>query len=303
MKEGITIYQSIWLKPFYNDNKDYQTLNTSSRYLGGWRNEKLFYLSWAYSLCRLKKYYPNVCLVSDELGKELFINKLGLHYDDVQCNLDELNIKNSSLWALGKLKTYSNANVPFLHFDGDVFIWDKIKPFTRNNELIFQNYEYNEEYYRLSLIEILDNFSFIPSFLENIVKKNKNIISLNAGVIGTNDSDFLKEYTDLAFEFVDKNKAHLSNINIGRFNTVYEQLLCFEIAKKRRIKLTPLLKVSKTDNTANMLKLVNFIEVPTKIKYIHPLGFWKKKKEIGFHLVARFENEFPDEYNRINSLL
>ena len=48
---------------------------------------------------------------------------------------------------------------------------------------------------------------------------------------------------------------------------------------------------------------MNFIEVPTKVKYIHALGFWKKKKEIGFHIEAMFENEFPNEYNRIISLL
>ena len=40
--------------------------------------------------------------------------------------IDSLNEYDENLWALAKIKAYQTMNVPFLHVDGDVFIW---KPF------------------------------------------------------------------------------------------------------------------------------------------------------------------------------
>lgn len=286
------IYQSLWLKPALVNEKD-GFLAGNQRFNGGWYTPELYYLSLAYSFYKLKFYYNNVSLICDKYAKTLLVDILGLTYENVIIELDKIDTSFSKSWALGKIHAYSIAKAPFQHYDGDVFLWAKTKLFTTKNELIFQNYEYNETYYRDSLTEIHEKLSFIPDELKNI---NKNIVSINAGVIGCNSSDFIKEYTETALEFVYVNSNYLKFIDQGRFNTVFEQLLCYKIAKRRKLKMTPNLRVSKTNNTANFNKFTNFYGVPENVKYIHPLGFKKKIDLIGAHIHKWFNYEFPIEY-------
>jgi hypothetical protein len=286
------IYQSLWLQPaLTSENEGFIAGN--NRFNGGWYTPELYYLSLAYSFYKLKYHYSNVSLICDHYANTLLVDILGLTYENVNMELDKIDISFSKSWALGKIYAYRIANNPFQHYDGDVFLWERTKQFTTKNELIFQNYEYNETYYRDSLTEIHEKLSFIPSELKNI---NKNIVSINAGVIGCNSADFIKEYTEKALEFVHTNSNCLKFIDQGRFNTVFEQLLCYKIAIKRKIKMTPNLRVSRTNNSYNLNKLTNFYNIPDSIKYIHPLGFKKKIDLMGAHLHKWFNYEFPDEY-------
>ena len=55
----------------------------------------------------------------------MLIDKLGLPYTNVFCDLDKLNGYHTQLWALPKLHTYTQQETSFLHVDSDVFIWEK----------------------------------------------------------------------------------------------------------------------------------------------------------------------------------
>ena len=300
-----TIYQSMWFKPYLFD-KSKDAMFDSSRNLGGWTLKRHFYMAWALSLYRLKTYYKDLVLVTDEIGYDLFINKLNFPYTEVDTSLEKLE-NNYSLWAIGKLEAYGKAKNDFLHLDGDVFIWKKIQPFKVKNELIVQNFEYNQEFYKSSLVEIEKYFDFIPNEIYKIVKSKKNIISFNAGTFGSNNIDFIKEYKDKAIEFVNKNKNCLENVDISRFNTVYEQLFCYYLAKKRDVKITPLFKersYSKNDINSSKLysgALVNFFEIE-KMNYIHPLANFKKSLIIAYQIEKLLEYEFPSVYKKIIEL-
>ena len=306
MKEDVTIYQSMWFKPFIHDISNSDGLLNNGRNLGGWLKKKYFYIAWALSIYRIKKHYKKTVLVTDLIGKELLIDKLKFPYDEVDLELENLDT-NHSLWAIGKLKTYAKPKTPFLHLDGDVFIWKKLPNFSHRNELIIQNFEYNENYYSLSLEEIDKYFDFIPNDIYKIVKERKNIVSVNAGTFGSNDNSFISQYVDAALEFVERNIAVLKHTDIGRFNTVYEQLLCYYMAKKRNIKITPVFKEvlpnKKKDVKSKLFngQLVNFLE-NNKLNYIHPLGMNKKSLMISYQMEKRLEYEFPKIYKQILEL-
>ena len=92
----------------------------------GWLNPIYHYASWILSCNQLRKYYDDVILITDRAGYDVLINKLHLPYTDVIVCLDELLSKyNSNLWALAKIKAYSILDEPFIHVDGDVFVWDR----------------------------------------------------------------------------------------------------------------------------------------------------------------------------------
>lgn len=105
------IIQSLWSKP--------------SLITGGWSEKTFYYMSWALSCLKLKEFYNSVELFTDKKGKEFLIDRLQLPYDKVNIVLDDLNEFNSRLWALGKIYTYSIQHEPFIHVDGDVYIYGK----------------------------------------------------------------------------------------------------------------------------------------------------------------------------------
>ncbi|MCP9547660.1 hypothetical protein NNC77_16005 [Prevotella copri] len=48
---------------------------------------------------------------------------------------------------MAKIKAYQSIKEPFIHVDGDVFIWTKIDESLRDLELIVQNEETTTDYY------------------------------------------------------------------------------------------------------------------------------------------------------------
>jgi hypothetical protein len=95
------IIQSFWTKPFLQ-SPDLQ----DSRMNGGWPARKYNYFSWALSCLQLCRYYQNVELVTDDLGKFILIEKLKLPYTSVKTELNRINDYNAGLWALGKICAY-----------------------------------------------------------------------------------------------------------------------------------------------------------------------------------------------------
>ena len=93
------IVQSFWTKPFLSGGKGM----AGTRLNGGWPEKKFNYFSWALSCLQLRKYYDNVQLVTDDLGKELLIEKMQLPYSSVTTDLNQLDKYNANLWALGKI--------------------------------------------------------------------------------------------------------------------------------------------------------------------------------------------------------
>jgi hypothetical protein len=57
---------------------------------------------------------------------------------------------NPSLWAIPKILTYGKQQTPFIHVDGDVFVFEKFSNELSNARLIAQNPEIGTEYYQKS---------------------------------------------------------------------------------------------------------------------------------------------------------
>src|ERR1700730_5036463 len=127
------IIQSFWSKPSREISSD--------KSMGGWLEKKNNYMSWALSCLQFRSFYDEVELVTDRYGYDLLINQLELPYTNVKIVLDDLNDFHSDLWALGKIYAYSLQDEPFIHADGDIYIWEKFSDKIENAELVAQNIE------------------------------------------------------------------------------------------------------------------------------------------------------------------
>ncbi|WP_286761488.1 DUF6734 family protein [Salegentibacter sp. UBA1130] len=289
------IVQSYWSKPTLK--KD--SFKTSDRNKGGWVDKRFNYMSWALSCLQFKKFYSKVELVTDQAGYDLLINKLDLPYTHVDVCLDRLNIYHSDLWALGKIYAYSIQKEPFIHADGDIYIYHKFKPESENADLFVQNIEDGFSYYDNIFKQIRETFQYIPPELLESIEKNKKIISVNAGLLGGNDIAFFNCYTKEVFNFVDQNLAKIDKIDKGMFNTIFEQFLFMALAEKRDKKVSYQLK--EVNHAFD--GLADFTGLPNRTKYIHTVGIYKKINYIGNLLEHRLMMDYPDYYFKILNLL
>jgi hypothetical protein len=274
------IIQSLWSKPLSET--------------GGWSEKVFYYMSWALSCLKLKEFYKSIELYTDKKGKELLIDALQLPYDKVHVVLDDINDFSPKLWALGKVYTYSLQEEPFIHVDGDIFIWSKFPDRIENAQLIAQHKEENYEHNKSAAQRLIaDGFYFD----EEINPKNETEINeVNAGILGGNNIDFFAIYTKEVFDFVKNNKAQIElveEMGITYVNTIFEQYFFYKLATNNKIDIEYLClnKISPP-----FREFVKFESLPYSNTYIHTIAFYKKIFSIGANVAHRLWYEYPNFY-------
>jgi hypothetical protein len=260
----------------------------------GWLNVEAHLLSWVLSSNQLRKYYDNVELITDKQGYSLLIEELGLPYTNVHVILDDLNYP-STLWALAKIKSYSIQDKPFLHVDGDVFIWDRFSENLLRSKLIAQNLEYATIYTRNMWDEINPQLQFKPTCLEKFCEEAK-FHSCNMGIFGGSDLCFIKKYCSLAQQFVDMNREAWKNINLFNFNIFFEQALFFMLTHNENKNLSFYFDKVIDDNKYD---LSSFDRVSSDEKLLHIIGSPKKNILVTSKLRSYVVKYYPDYYKKI----
>ncbi|MDY6131668.1 MAG: DUF6734 family protein [Prevotella sp.] len=266
----------------------------------GWQSPIDHYLSWIISCNQLRKQYDRVFLVTDQQGYKVLVEKLVLPYTEVNVCLDTLNCYNSNLWALAKIKAYSIQEEPFIHVDGDVFVWEPIDASLEDNDLIVQNREVTSNYYRMMWNTIRPTLKDIPTFMMSF-DQNKSNGAYNMGIFGGNDIGFIKEYCRESFCFVDNNFYEANTLEDINFNIFFEQVLLHEIAEERNKKVATYINEEIGDNQYR--NFGNFDEVPDKQKYLHLLGSYKKQQIVSLKMRAYVLEHYPEYYHRLENVL
>ncbi|MFN8844096.1 MAG: DUF6734 family protein, partial [Chryseotalea sp.] len=206
------------------------------KFSAGWYSPEYHLMSWTLSCLQLKQFYPEVTLHADSVSARMLIDTLKLPYDNVICDLNCLDKYHPKLWALPKVHTYSKQKSPFLHIDGDVFIWNEFDEDLLRSKLIAQNEESATIYYENILRSLEEVLSYFPTEIVNERKLANPVHAFNAGILGGNDIEFFEEYATKAFQFVDNNVLNLSKVNVSNFNIFFEQYLfyCLVRSKNKR---------------------------------------------------------------------
>jgi hypothetical protein len=292
------IIQSFWTKPFL---KSADSLK-DARLNGGWPARKYNYFSWALSCLQLRDHYNEVSLVTDDLGKFILVDKIGLPYTDVVADMNKLDHHNAGLWALGKIYAYSIQDAPFLHVDSDVFISRKFDDRITGAALTAQNLEARSIVYAETFNDICDRFTYVPPYLKGL-QGMKYISCSNAGILGGTDIPFFKHYTDEIFQFVDRNQdyinANIHHLNTAYINVVYEQIFFYQMAQQRDTPITYLFP--------DVVDFPNYIgyfhEGEPNGGFVHCLGIYKQGRHVCAMLELQLKTAYPEYYHRILDLI
>lgn len=257
-------------------------------------------MSWALSCLKLQEYHNEVSLYADSTVAKLFIETLKLPYSSLICELDSLNSYHPQLWALPKIYAYSKQDKPFLHVDGDVFIWSRFDELLMQSGLIAQNKEISTDYYEGVMSYLETNLSYFPPEIVRERGVKNTIYAYNAGIMGGYDIEFFQYYTNKAFEFVNRNASHFSSINVSSFNIFFEQYLFYCLAKQGNKQVNLLFDEVVGDNRYKGLS--DFTEVPYSKQYLHLLGNYKLNQQVCDQLASQLRFEYPEYYYRIISL-
>lgn len=213
---------SFWSKPF----KSYKGRI--------WREPQHHLLAWGLSLRLARQHFEETQLVTDSEGKRILVDQLGLRFDDVSTELDQLRDADPGWWALGKLVAYSLQDRPFLHLDTDVFLWKALPGWLVSAPVFAQCPEMHP----------LENAWCGPRHIEYLFDRHKLSLPVewrwatsrssnsfreeNCGILGANRVDFLRYYARTAIDLV-SNPAHrdlwAELPEKSGFNMILEQFL------------------------------------------------------------------------------
>ncbi|MFT4072086.1 MAG: hypothetical protein QM654_09255 [Dysgonamonadaceae bacterium] len=285
---NMNIIHTYWSKP---------SLSEVGNHSFPWLSEKFHALSWAFSMLRIKQMGHKIILYTDEKGYKWLIDDLKLPYDDIVIELDNLGIP-TNLWSLAKIWVFAQQKEPFIHIDGDVFIWDdsELKNTIEPNHILCQHIEDGYPYYENYFHTLTTEKFILPSYfpLENETFVNK---ALNCGVIGGNNPELFAELWNTAFSLYSDNKEKTKNLPYG-VNTLFEQYLINSIAERYNAKIHTFLK---HDVRFDDDYLPDFQLVPFGKKYVHLSTNAKREPKVLKELENRLSYEFPDYYGYINS--
>jgi uncharacterized protein DUF6734 len=187
---------SFWSKPFWAHKGRI------------WREPRHHLLAWGLSLKLARRHFAETQLVTDAPGKAMLIDRLGLEFDDVRVDLDDLHDADPGWWALGKLIAYNLQEEPFVHLDTDVFLWKALPPSLTSASVLTQCPE----------IHSLDDPWCTPHQIENLFERHRLNLPVewdwassvathtfreeNCGIMGGNQVDFLRHYAQTAISLI-----------------------------------------------------------------------------------------------------
>lgn len=268
---------------------------------GGFLCPEIHWMAWAFSCLQLRKFYPDVELHTNQAGKEILIDTLKLPYTKVHLSLenDFMNNLHPKMWAYSKIHTYSIQKEPFLHVDGDVFIWEAFDEQLLKSPLIAQNIEDDLDIYHKSLQVINRYADYKPDWLTFSQDHPK---AYNAGILGGSDLSFIKEYTDLAFQFYEGNKNCLDTLSTEdrNINTIVEQYWLYVLSEKRKEDVSFFTNqiVCKAEDFRSFVEIE---KIPFESQYLHTLGFFKKSQYVNDFISFVLKVEYPECWNTVVS--
>jgi hypothetical protein len=288
------ILQTFWTGPSNANNENLLSMKA------GWLSCEYHWMSWALSCLQAKNTFGAVNLVTDLKGKEILIDQLQLPYSTVSTELEgALDHYHPALWALSKIYTYSIQTEPFIHLDGDVFLWQKPGEKLLASQLIAQNLDKNLEFYLNTLNEINEHFTNIPPLLLKESYEHKDIYGSNAGLLGGSDLHFFKTYCEQAFKFIDDNRASLTKVNTGSLNFIFEQYLFCWLAANANI---PISYYGEMVDDPVFKDYIKFEDYP-HVQMAHPVGGFKKYPHVCAHVAKKLRNDYPEYYYRVINML
>jgi len=285
---------SFWTKPF------------AGRCGIPWLSERTHLLAWVLSLETARRHYPETVLVTDDEGAELLVGRLGLKFSQVSTELSSLADADPSWWVLGKLWTYRMQREPFVHIDNDVFLWARLPPEVEVAPVIGQNPEWfplvPESWYRPErYTQALRQYGGWMPEEWNWAAGQSSTRAICCGILGGNQVDFLRYYSDLALRMIrhPRNQEVWNQVgaNAGD-NVLFEQYLLAACVDYHRGRAGSAYAAVEARCLFDSMDQAFDGTTAATMGYTHLMGDAKKNVDLARSLERRVAREYPDAYER-----
>jgi hypothetical protein len=267
---------------------------------GGWINKRYECISWSLSYFLLKKNFGSVQLYCNSEGRKFLVDELGLDYDVMHNELDNISDLIKTCWSMAKMYTYASQDAPFVHTDGDVFCFEQPDKDFLESDIFAQSLEMDEPLYRYVLASIKKLIPDYPDFLNF----NKAALAANVGIVGGTRTDLFKEHYEETVKFLKNNLEVIEN-NHEEFILLYiyiEQAFLLSLANYHQIKLKFLRKPVFRTNFEDVLNFSRISPISKTPGYIHIIGSHKFRIQ-KCNLVEFWLNRFwPEQLEKINRM-
>lgn len=284
-----------------------QTLWTGPGLKAGWTHEGYHLMSWALSCLQLRQFYDEVELYTDSLGKHILIDCLGLPYTKVHLTLDEFPYP-EYLWALPKIKTYDLQDTPFLHVDGDVYIWEPFDQEKIKADFVCQNIEVEENipaYYTKifqNLWPLLEPGQTWPEWIKAV--HENNVAVFNAGVFGGNHIPFFKKHAQIVFKFIEDYSSVFPKMKTpANINQIVEQFLSRYLIQQSNLSFSCLILPFRFEEKRGMFfeePLIDEFGISNQGRtYVHLFGEIKRRPANFRDLARCLQANYPSYFQRV----
>ncbi len=290
---------SFWSKPF------------QARKNPGWYSELHHLLAWGLSLRTARRHYPETMLITDEPGKRLLIEQLGLPFGHVSTELDRLANVDPGWWALGKLLTYCLQDKPFVHIDTDVFLWKPLPRAVAESAVFAQCPEFYPNGSKPSLSEIERAFAEHGGILPvewqwTRSRGNGFFTEQNCGILGGWHVEFLRYYSRTALDLVlrSENASAWSHLpDKARHNFTVEQFLLSACIDFHRSHPTSPYRGVDAKHLFSSVDDACDSNRALRLGYTHLWGGTKSLPAVGRRLEERVRRDDPTYFRRCEKVL
>lgn len=266
------------------------------------KSEKNFVLMFIYSMLWSAKWFQKVEMNTDDYGYNIFkyFESNNIKIKNTLNNFD--NLDSYLFWAYPKLYSLTLQDEPFVHIDGDIFIFRKLKNELFEGDFGFQNRE--TTYYERTYNRLINFYD--KNYLNKPIEWNPSLKSaINCGLMYFKDPTLAKIFHEnIKKYFINIDKDSLSilkkelqeiiNVTYITYPLLFEQyyINCF-VNSFKNLKTNYLLsdeEIKKEEQgQSNIEGYVHLIEDKNNPYYINNIS-------------ERFMIEFPNEWKIFNSL-
>jgi hypothetical protein len=273
-----------------------------------WIEPRHHLLSWVLSFETARKHFKSTALVTDDAGAALLAENLGLDFDEVTTELNDLTDAEPDWWALGKLLAYGRQQEPFVHIDSDVYLWSPLPHRLVTASILAQNPEviaHSSCYEPEVLEQALAEGGWLPhEWIEIRKYSRRNYEAVCCGILGGTDVEFLRYYAEQAIALIrhPENVSRLRHLaNRGKHVLLVEQFFLWTCIQYHRHELlSPFYNVNveylfRTQDQA--------YKGASSSAYTHLLGPAKKNRLMAHRLESRVRRQFPERAAQVDRLI
>ncbi len=280
----------------------------AARGSSGWPSEKHHLLAWVLSFETARQHYASTALHTDDRGARLLIEGLGLEFDHVFLDLNQLADREPSPWTLGKLYAYRAQTEPFVHIDADVFLWRRLPPTLEKAPVFAQHPEpfhlgtshYKPEVVRRVLAR--ETRGWVPPEWEWALSFGPSQSAACCGIFGGNRIDFITYYADLVIRLIE------SPQNTGGWSLVggldehavlleqYHLTACVNYHRNRPD--SPYRQVALSHLFSSWGEALNANRA-AQAGFTHLLASAKGDSRVADRIEQRVKRDYPDRFERL----